>query len=890
MSHERRGRPRCARAGCLRALAIFSCGITAWVAAVGICTADTTAGPKSLSATRTEVPPAIDGDISEPVWARAEVADDFVQVQPHESQPPTERTEIRILYDDSFLYVAARMHDTDSARVVRRLTRRDREIESDYISLQIDSRHDHHTAYVFQLNAAGVQLDGQSLDDTRFTTSWDAVWEGASRVDEHGWSAELEIPLRALRFHAAQEQQWGLNIRRYISRKKELDMWVYIPRTAEADVSLAGHLTGLTRLAPERTLEVRPYALVAAQGNTDLQRPLLGSLDIGSRQMFADFGIDGKIGISSALTLDLALNPDFGYVEADEVILDLGRLEVFLPEKRPFFLEGLDVFEMPLQMFYSRRIGQSAFGLVRGSSLADGASAYRVTESARASRLWIASKLSGELSERTALGAVAALTADERVSVEDGDGNARTLLVGPERAYLALRGRYSLGQASYIGAMATGVVRLGGDLYLAEPNHDALTQSVDGQWQGKDGSWRVMAQGVLSQRVAGDSYRTAEGTGCEPPEAGCQPITRLDGTRLASGDVGWGALVAARQSTAHWGWSGEYRAYSPALDVNAMGYLPEFNRHIATLGGSYRETRPGAVLRSHSLTLQGSTSIDFSGVTSLRQLKLFSELEYKDFTRQSLAIIHSFAGEWDTFETGDGARLERPRGAGGSMAVVGDTRGRFAWRGDAFAYWDYSAGGHGSAVTGELSLQLPRLELSVAPSLGYDQNALRFIDCTDGGAGGACTIDSTLRQYRFAKLGTGFISSTLRGTYTFSTRLSLQGYTQLFMARGGFSDYREISTEGARPYIHRSSLRESSFNGDQDGDGVVDDDFQQSSWNANVTMRWELSPGSVLSIIYARQQTAPTQLAGQRPRFRLDGLLDAEAQDLFLIKLLLLWA
>jgi hypothetical protein len=172
--------------------------------------------------------------------------------------------------------------------------------------------------------------------------------------------------------------------------------------------------------------------------------------------------------------------------------------------------------------------------------------------------------------------------------------------------------------------------------------------------------------------------------------------------------------------------------------------------------------------------------------------------------------------------------------------------------------------------------------------MGYDENALRFTDCTDGD-GGACTIESTLRDYRFAELDTGYMSLTLRGIYTVSTRLSLQGYTQLFMARGGFSSYREIRTEGTRPYIRRSSLWASAFNGDRDGDGVEDDDFQHSSWNANMTIRWEFSPGSVLSIIYSRQQRAAVLLAGQRPQFRLDGLLHAEAQDLFLIKLLLLW-
>jgi hypothetical protein len=218
------------------------------------------------------------------------------------------------------------------------------------------------------------------------------------------------------------------------------------------------------------------------------------------------------------------------------------------------------------------------------------------------------------------------------------------------------------------------------------------------------------------------------------------------------------------------------------------------------------------------------------------------------------------------------------------MAVDGDARGRLAWRGDMFAYWDYSAGGHGGAVTGALSLQLQRLEMSVAPSIGYDANALRFIDCA--ASGGACTVDSTLRDYRFAALDSGYMSLTLRGIYTLSNRLSLQGYTQLFMARGEFASYREIRAEGTRPYIRRSRLEASTFQGDWDGDGVEDDDFQHSAWNANLTMRWELSPGSVLSIIYSRQQAAPVLLAGHRPQFRVDGLLGAEAQDVFLIKLL----
>jgi hypothetical protein len=220
------------------------------VLAAGVASAQPEDSRKAIVAVRTDQPPHIDGRLDDPAWAAVPPDDRFTQFFPGEGKPPTNRTELRFLYDDHALYVGVRLYDAEPDKIVARLTRRDRIPESDAVIVRIDSRHDHATAYVFRLHASGVQFDNFFFDDGNGASpEWDAVWAGEVSRDDRGWSAEYRIPFSALRFAGLPEETWGLQVVRYTSRTGESDVWSFWPSTWRGEVSHYDHLTACATCA-----------------------------------------------------------------------------------------------------------------------------------------------------------------------------------------------------------------------------------------------------------------------------------------------------------------------------------------------------------------------------------------------------------------------------------------------------------------------------------------------------------------------------------------------------------------------------------------------------------------------------------------------------------------
>ncbi|NIP83119.1 MAG: hypothetical protein GWM90_29370, partial [Gemmatimonadetes bacterium] len=382
--------------------------------------------PPELQTARVERPPAIDGVLGEPGWQAAGVASGFTQMRPDPGAPATQRTEIRILHDDQAIYVAARMFDTAPDSIVAQLGRRDDEVYSDWIYVAIDSYFDHRTAFAFGLNPRGVMVDVLLHNDTEDDGSWDAVWEGAARRDEQGWTAEFRIPLSQLRFNvpetdgcgadpgtgdaaACGELVWGVNFLRKIARHGEESFWApTLPEDGRL-VSLFGELHGLRDLEPPRRLEVMPYAVASATAAPgEAEDPFYHDVD-----PFGGMGADIKAGVTSDLTLTATINPDFGQVEADPSVVNLTAFETFFPEKRPFFVEGVDIFRFGIglgdgdlgneSLFYSRRIGRAPQGDVDGD----------YTDYPDATTILGAAKLSGKTASGWSIGVLDALTASE---------------------------------------------------------------------------------------------------------------------------------------------------------------------------------------------------------------------------------------------------------------------------------------------------------------------------------------------------------------------------------------------------------------------------------------------------------------------------------------------
>ncbi len=318
--------------------------------------------PCVLNAVRIQEAPVIDGILSEAVWKLASPATALTQRDPQEGMPASEQSDIRVLYDDKALYFGMMLHDSLPGGIVARLTRRDDEIESDYASIRIDSYHDHQTCFEFTFNAAGVKTDIIQYDDgDREDAAWDPVWDVETRITDQGWTAEVKIPFAALRYPPlgpGEEQSWGINLIRYISRKQETDRWAFTRKSEGGFISRFGHLQGLRDLPPPRTLEILPFILGRQQWNPP-SMPSATSSELSG-------GIDLKLGLASNFMLDATVNPDFGQVEADPAVLNLTTYETFYPEKRPFFVEGTQILhfgtfgdEAGPGMFYSRRIGRA---------------------------------------------------------------------------------------------------------------------------------------------------------------------------------------------------------------------------------------------------------------------------------------------------------------------------------------------------------------------------------------------------------------------------------------------------------------------------------------------------------------------------------------------------
>lgn len=323
----------------------------------------------------------VDGEFHEPEWKSAPLATDFIQAEPLEGQPSTERTEVRLLYDRQTLYVGVTCYESGSSRRVAREMKRDFDNENeDSVEVLIDSFHDFRNAFLFVVNPWGAQADAQIAEEgTDINRDWDGVWHVKVRRLPDRWQAELAIPFRTLRLKPGQTSTMGLNILRRIRSKNELVYWSPVPRRYEITrVSLAGELNGLDQVEGQRrNLRIKPYAL------GEVRRSIVpGPLNQSDTDFPTQFGLDVKYGLTRAITLDLTVNTDFAEIEVDEQQVNLTRFPLFFPEKRDFFLENAGVFqfgvprrrpgaragggslgpEEPLFLFFSRRIGLSDDG------------------------------------------------------------------------------------------------------------------------------------------------------------------------------------------------------------------------------------------------------------------------------------------------------------------------------------------------------------------------------------------------------------------------------------------------------------------------------------------------------------------------------------------------
>ncbi len=518
-----------------------------------VAVARTTAGPA-------ERPPIIDGHDDDPIWKSATPITDFRVFDPKEDGDPTFQTDVRITYDAQNLYVFARMFDPHPDSIVSLLSRRDVKTQSEQIKLMIDSYHDRRTGYEFAVNPAGVKRDYYTYDDSREDITWDAVWDVATQIDSLGWTAEFRIPLSQIRYPKAPEHTFGLMIMRDIVRTSERDSWPLYRRSQRGIASQFGELTGLRGLGSPHRLEVSPYVVTK---NVGVPRP-----NGFGRAQKQTVGGDLKYGVTSNLTLDATVNPDFGQVEADPAQLNLTAFETFLAEQRPFFLEGTGIFTFngdASRMFYSRRIGR-------------------------------APQLAG--------------------------------LVAPQTEYGVFRASqdFRKGQSG-VGTMLTLVNRQLDDNAALRLRRQALTGGVDMRHRFNDGRYSLAASFATSvvRGTAAAIDRTQRNAVhyYNRPDAGLpyDPTrTSLSGTNL---------LLKADKIAGTFRYGGSYERLSPGFETNDVGFLSQADQQTAQAYASLQSSQPRAFWRNASAEFYQVNQFTANGLptTNFTEVDLFTEFQ-----------------------------------------------------------------------------------------------------------------------------------------------------------------------------------------------------------------------------------------------------------------------
>jgi len=403
----------------------------------------------------------IDGSLNETEWKNAEEGKDFIQFEPIEKAKPNQKTKFKILYDENNIYVALMAYDTEPTKIESRMSRRD-SWEGDLAVVQFDSYYDKKTAFVFAVNAAGVRSDAITSNDNldNDDPTWDPIWTAKTSKTEYGWCAEMKIPLSQLRFSKKDHQIWGLQVGRFLFRNNEWDIWQFVSKEKSGWVSRFGTLKGLTNLKPKRQIEIAPFASVKFEKyEKEEGNPFADGLDWSYNG-----GVDGKIGITNDLTLNFAVNPDFGQVEADPSEVNLTAFESFFSEKRPFFVEGSNITDYQLtpggspwsqdNLFYSRRIGRRPQYYIY-----DDLSENEYAKVPENTSILGALKLTGKTKNGLSVGIAESFTKSEFAEI-DSLGNRRKELVEPYTNYFSGRLQKDLNEGNtVIGGMVTSVNR-----------------------------------------------------------------------------------------------------------------------------------------------------------------------------------------------------------------------------------------------------------------------------------------------------------------------------------------------------------------------------------------------------------------------------------------------
>ncbi len=675
-----------------------------------------------FQAVRTATPPTIDGNINEAVWHNANIATDFHQHEPHNDRPASHETEVRVLYDDEAIYIAAKMFDPVPDSILFEMGPRDsgNDINADRFYVDINPFNDGINGFRFQVSASGVQTDGNLVGGHmgRGDTNWDAVWESAVGLTENGWVVEIKIPYSALRFPKGDLQEWGINFWREIRRSRETSSWNFVDRRVGDNQAFMGVMNGITDIRPPLRLAFYPYMSNYVEKN---------GFESGWANSF-NGGVDVKLGISPSFTMDVTLIPDFGQVQSDAKVLNLSPYEVKYDENRQFFTEGTDLFGKA-DLFYSRRVGARPRGY--SSTSRERKEEEVVYKNPIETRMINATKVSGRTSSGLGIGFFNAMTAASYGTLKDTiTGETREVETQPFTNYNLVVVDQNLRNNSYISLINTNVSG-------SEEGYAANVTGTDFRFLDSSNMFRISGSGAVSQQYYADSEN----------------------------NFGYKYNLGLGKYGGTWQYNYSRSVITDDYDQNDMGFLRRNNRIDDSFSFSHNIFEPF----SYFLSLNSSLGFNYSRLyepNNFTGMRWTYHMRMLFRSRLHLMVRSSYSprGERDYFEPRARGRMYRTHeNYNVHISYSSDYRRRVYWDGH-FSYGTTTSASKGIGRGVKVKPTL-RVNDRMTMSYGFEYNDNR----NDIGYVRHHHVDSVY----FGRRNTPTLTNTFNTGYIFNNNLSL---------------------------------------------------------------------------------------------------------------------
>ncbi len=835
--------------------------------------------------------PVIDGKLDDPAWLAGTWEDQFIQLQPYQGRHPSQKTEFKILYDNNNIYVAIKARDTAPDSIEKRLTPKDDlEMSGDIVGILFDSYFDHRTSFNFMVSAGGVKTDYVMSEDGRNEDpTWDPIWYVKTHITREGWQAEMRIPLSQLRFSKTEKQVWGLEVVRYIFRKQELSLWQLIPNDAPGMVHLFGELHGINDIKPKKQFELAPYGVARYEH----YEPEEGNPFRTGKGFKFNAGLDGKVGLTNNITMDFTVNPDFGQVEADPSKLNLTAYETFYEEKRPFFVEGKNIYNYQLMMgdgdmasenvFYSRRIGRRPQGYAQMEN-GDYAKTPDVTT------ILGAAKISGKTKNGLSIGIMESVTANEKAEI-DHEGSRTYQTVEPLTNYAVARLQKDYGQGrTSIGGIFTSVNRKLGGTSLDYLRRAAYTGGLDFSHSWKDRKFNVSGKVVFSS-VFGDTTamlrtQTSSTHYFQRPDA--KHLT-LDSARTSLygsagsfqiGKIGGGHL----QYLAFLTWK------SPGLELNDIGFLQNTDQILEILWVGYRIWEPFSIFRKMNINFNQYSGWDFGGTYLLTGGNSNVFTQFKNYWT-FVAGVNSSTNSVSNSLLRGGPSFLMPGRIGTFARLSTDDRKKLNFSlSYSFRNGFEQSNRYSNYSMGILYRPFSTFQISLKPAYTKGSDQLQYVSTKNYNGE---------NRYIFGHIDQQVLEMSIRLSFSILPNLNIQFWGQPFIAAGKYTDFKRITDPHADTYtgrFHTFTRDEISYDEenniyliDENGDSNTDyfifnPDFNYKSFKSNLVLHWEFVPGSNLYLVWSQNKDQYAMNSDLHIGDDFKDLIQSYPYNVFLIK------